>query len=146
MSQKTLDEYQAWIADTSWYQHAGERNSKEAAYLVLGLCGESGEFADEFKKIVREIGFDDLEGYKDLVGENQLHLIDELGDVLWYLVQLCSILGISLEKLMAFNAYKLTHRLAENYRYEEIAWPFSDPMLAEHNVDNMRKLLTKGGG
>ena len=145
MSQKAIDEYQQFLKDTSWYAHAGERNAKEMAYLVLGLVGEAGEFADEFKKIVREAGFDNEEGCRALIAEGRLHLIDELGDVLWYLVHLCDQLGINIVSLMAHNTHKLHDRLEHNEDWhEDVKWPFSDPFMSKANVGNARLLTNKG--
>ncbi len=141
MSQRTIDEYQAYLKETSYYQHAGERNAKEFAYLTLGLTGEAGEFADEFKKIIRAIGFDDPQAFREMSRENRLHLIDELGDVLWYLVHLTDQLGMNLTSLMAFNAYKLHERIRSMEDYTgPLVWPFTDPMLSESNVETSRQL------
>lgn len=145
MNQKTIDEYQGWLKETSWYGHAGEHNAKEMAYLMLGLSGETGELADAFKKIVREVGFDSKEGFEALMKEQKLELIDELGDVMWYMAQICNYFGVNLTTLMAFNAAKLHRRLADNYKYQDTPWPFSDPMLSLENVDNARSLTKRYG-
>ena len=73
-------------------------------YPTLGLVNEAGEVAGKIKKIFRDkggvIGDDDREALKG-----------ELGDVLWYLTQICTELGLSLEEVAAANIEKLFSRL-----------------------------------
>jgi NTP pyrophosphatase (non-canonical NTP hydrolase) len=74
-------------------------------YPTLGLANEAGEVAGKIKKIFRDkggvIGDDDREALKG-----------ELGDVLWYLTQLCTELNLSLEEVAAANLEKLFSRQA----------------------------------
>ncbi len=66
---------------------------------VLGLAGESGECCDIVKK------------YKYQGHElDKNHLKDELGDVLWYLAETASGLGITLEEVAQYNLDKLHKR------------------------------------
>mgnify|MGYP003290714156 CR=1 FL=1 len=66
---------------------------------VLGLAGECGECCDIVKK-------NRFQGH-DLDKE---HLKDELGDVLWYIAETCSGLGITLEECAQYNLDKLHAR------------------------------------
>ncbi len=66
---------------------------------VLGLAGECGECCDIVKKYK-------YQGH-DL---NKEHLKDELGDVLWYLAETASGLGITLEEVAQYNLDKLHKR------------------------------------
>jgi NTP pyrophosphatase (non-canonical NTP hydrolase) len=74
------------------------------AYPTLGLVNEAGEFAGKVKKIFRDkngvISEADREALKG-----------ELGDVLWYLTQLCTELNVSLEDVARANLEKLFSRL-----------------------------------
>ena len=74
------------------------------AYPTLGLVNEAGEFAGKIKKIFRDkngvISPDDRQALKG-----------ELGDVLWYLTQLCTELDLTLEEVAAANIEKLFSRL-----------------------------------
>ena len=133
-TERVLAEYQSFLHDTSFYAHAHERNLKEMAYLTLGLAGEAGEFADEFKKLVREFSFEyELADIWDMTEGERLHLIDELGDVFWYLVRLCDMLGVSLITLMTQNALKLADRHGDD-------WPFGDEVTLD-TVRETRKHL-----
>lgn len=129
----TNQEYANFLDDTSWYTHTNEGNAPELMYLTLGLAGESGEFADAVKKIIRSCGAHNDEAFGELMLEagGQDKLTDELGDVLWYLVKLASFLGFTLEQLMHKNTYKLHERLRLRTNYTTIPWPFTDPSLSQ---------------
>lgn len=66
---------------------------------MLGLCGEAGEVADDFKKV--------LEGKREL---DKLSLLLELGDVLWYVAMIAHLLETPLEEVMQMNLNKLEAR------------------------------------
>jgi NTP pyrophosphatase (non-canonical NTP hydrolase) len=67
-------------------------------YPALGLCGESGEFAEKIKKAIRDGTFDRESALK------------ELGDVLWYLSACARDLGSSLDEVAQGNLQKLASR------------------------------------
>ncbi len=72
-------------------------------YPALGLAGEAGEVAEHAKRVLR----DD----HGVVGpERKAALARELGDVLWYVAQLASELGIELEDIARDNLEKLFSR------------------------------------
>lgn len=73
-------------------------------YPTLGLTNEAGEVAGKIKKIFR-----DKEG---VVSEaDRQALKGELGDVLWYLAQICTELDLSLAEVAEANINKLLSRL-----------------------------------
>ncbi len=74
------------------------------AYPTLGLVNEAGEVAGKVKKIFR-----DRNG--KISKEDRNALKKELGDVLWYLTQICTELGVSLEEVAEANIAKLFARL-----------------------------------
>ncbi len=73
-------------------------------YPTMGLVNEAGEVAGKVKKIFR-----DREG--QISEKDRLSLKDELGDVLWYLAQICTELDISLQEVAEANLDKLFSRL-----------------------------------
>ena len=73
-------------------------------YPTLGLANEAGEVAGKIKKIFR-----DKNGV--IADEDREALKQELGDVLWYLTQICSELGLTLEEVAETNIEKLFSRL-----------------------------------
>ena len=75
---------------------------------VLGLTGEAGECAD----IVKKYKFQGHELDKE-------HLKDELGDVLWYIAETASGLGITLEEVAQYNLDKLHKRFHGNHFNKE---------------------------
>ena len=76
-------------------------------YPVLGLCGESGEIAEKIKKVIRDEG--------GIVSEHKREEIKkELGDVLWYISQIATELGLSLDAVAKLNIEKLRSRLERN--------------------------------
>lgn len=76
-------------------------------YPTLGLANEAGEVAGKVKKIFR-----DKDG--KLSAEDREALKSELGDVLWYLAQICTELDISLEEVAEANLEKLFSRKERN--------------------------------
>lgn len=72
-------------------------------YPTLGLVGEAGEFADKIKKVWRN-------GRGSLTEDQRQGLIDELGDVLWYVAACAKELGAPLEEVARRNLEKLASR------------------------------------
>lgn len=95
-----FNEYQQEAKATAIY---GEGN--EIVYPILGLTGEAGELANKYKKVLRDDG-------GILYDEKKQMLIDELGDVLWYVSALASDLGVELEDVASQNLQKLHKRRA----------------------------------
>ena len=73
--------------------------SQNIYYMTMGLTGEAGEIANKVKKVMRDNKRLDLEDIKH-----------ELGDVLWYVAGLSTVLGISLEEVAKANIEKLASR------------------------------------
>ena len=68
-------------------------------YPLIGLIGEVGEFANKYKKILR----DDADFPHD-------DMVSELGDILWYLSVLASDLDIDMDEVATSNISKLHGR------------------------------------
>ena len=77
--------------------------------FALGLGGETGEVLDAIKK--RE-----LYERKDIPVE---HIEEELGDVMWYIANICTRYGISLDDVLVKNVKKLRERYQKLYEQEE---------------------------
>lgn len=96
--------------DFTTYQAKSRRTAKYPAighpviYPTLGLANEAGEVAGKVKKIFRDKG--------GVIGEAEREALKgELGDVLWYLAQVCTELEISLDEVAEHNIEKLYSRL-----------------------------------
>lgn len=82
--------------------------SEPLAFYALGVAGESGELVDRIKKSVYHA--------RPL---SQTEILDEVGDVLWYLTGLCRCYGFNLGDAMAYNVEKLKKRYPEKYTHED---------------------------
>jgi len=74
---------------------------REKEYLMIGLMNEAGEVGGAYKKEIR-----------DRVDNEDL-IIDEMGDVLWYLTRLCDVYDIKISELMTNNMDKLFNRMSK---------------------------------
>lgn len=74
----------------------------------LGIAGEAGEVADMIKKVVGHRHPMDLEKFKL-----------ELGDVLWYVADLCTLAGFTMEEVMEANIEKLLKRYPNGWNSED---------------------------
>lgn len=94
MTRLTLNQYQEHAKTTAKYpQHSAME------YLAMGLCSEAGEVAGKVKKIIR-----------DNASWSAMDLAMEVGDVLWYVSELCSFLDMELEEVAQMNLEKLADR------------------------------------
>ena len=71
----------------------------------VGMCAEAGEFTEVVKKII-------FQG-KPVNEDNLFHLKRELGDIMWYVMQACMGLGVSLDEVVEMNVEKLLSRYPE---------------------------------
>ena len=97
-----FDEYQVAASRTANLLLNGEKRTLIAG---LGLCGEAGEVAELLKK---------WHGHGHEYDEEKL--IKELGDVLWYLSEICTLHGISLKMIAEMNYAKLLARYPNGFR------------------------------
>ena len=98
-----FSEYQKLSRETAVYPNAGSNY----IYPTLGLSGEAGEVAEKIKKAIRDCG-----GVVDEARRTEIE--KELGDVLWYVAQLASELGLSMDTVARKNIDKLFSRKARN--------------------------------
>lgn len=100
------NDYQAEAARTLIEKpdHAFSDRDLMLMWCALGLAGEAGETVDALKKaICHQHGLD------------VALLRKELGDVLWYVAGLCTLLEVDLSDVMAENIAKLRARYPEGY-------------------------------
>lgn len=90
----TLSDYQERARQTAIYP---SEHSK--TYPLLGLMGEVGEFANKYKKVIRDNKPFDPED-----------VISEIGDILWYVALLAYDFGFDLEYIAHKNIEKLSDR------------------------------------
>jgi NTP pyrophosphatase (non-canonical NTP hydrolase) len=100
----TMNKYQAETGTTAIYP--GKGTITGLVYAALGL-GEAGEVQGKVKKVLR-----DSNGV--LTDEAREKIEAELGDLLWYVGQMCSELGVSLNDVAQKNLTKLASRKARN--------------------------------
>ena len=98
-----FNDYQSKSRKTAKYPAIGN----PVIYPTLGLVNEAGEVAGKIKKVFRDKG-------GSITEEDRLALKQELGDVLWYLTQISTELGLTLEEIAEANLEKLFSRLERN--------------------------------
>jgi len=97
----TLDMYQREAHKVAIYPGIGTRDG--LAYTIVGLCGEAGELANHFKKVMRDDG-------SELTPQKKKAMIGELGDILWYVSQCAQEMGVTLDDVGKANLKKLGSR------------------------------------
>ncbi len=100
---KSLAEYQRATDKLSQFKKFGI-TLPPLVYFTLGLVGEAGELSEKVKKLYR-----DNKGKLGIETRELLKL--ELGDVLWYISQVATSVGSSLEEVAQLNIKKLESRL-----------------------------------
>lgn len=94
----TLNEYQMLARRTFKGKVACVENA------LLGLAGESGEILDYIKKVK----------YQGHQYEAKV-MLDEMGDVLFYLANLASLCGFTLQEVAEHNDHKLRKRYPSGF-------------------------------
>lgn len=98
------------------YQSAALRTAPEQEQVAglmhasLGLATETGEFTSEVQRISQYS--------KPFTAEMHSHMIEELGDTLWYVALACEHLGVSMKKVAELNIVKLLTRFPTTFSGE----------------------------
>lgn len=73
-------------------------------HMTIGIAGESGELIDAVKRAV-------------FYGKplDRCNIVEELGDLLWYMDGLCDVLNVGLDDVMAKNVAKLQERYKNGF-------------------------------
>lgn len=90
----TPNEYQQSAARTM--PHVSDDDLK--LHALHGMCGEVGEIHSLFQKVYQGHEFDET------------HLKKEIGDLLWFVAELCTVYHFKLEDIMQMNIDKLLKR------------------------------------
>lgn len=98
-----IQDYSTKALSTMHNDHQIADISPQLISQVYGLVEEGGEVAGKFKKLIRDKG-----GVLD--EESKAEIIKELGDVLWYVNSIASLLDSSLEEVAEKNIAKLASR------------------------------------
>jgi NTP pyrophosphatase (non-canonical NTP hydrolase) len=101
-----LDDYQR-LSRQTWNLI---KTDHAIVYPTLGLANEAGEVAGKVKKIFRDRGGTVSEADREALKQ-------ELGDVLWYLAQICTELDLTLSEVASTNLTKLLSRLERGQLY-----------------------------
>jgi len=96
----TFDEYQSKTPLTAKYP---TEKSMGILYTSMGLSGEVGEICNKVKKIIRDDNF-------IVTDDKRNDIKKEIGDVLWYVSQLCNELGLNMDEIAFTNLEKLRSR------------------------------------
>lgn len=97
----TLNEYQEFTETTAVYRDKVESLEARQTYAILGAAGEAGELSNLWKKYFRDGDYDPEK------------IIDEAGDVLYYLARVAEEFGWTLEEVAQRNIDKLTKRMED---------------------------------
>lgn len=103
-----FNEYQKKAHETADYPSGtigAEHHAVDYIYPAMALSEEAGEVAGKFAKAVR-----DNNGIID--DERKEAIKKELGDVLWFIAELCTVLNIPMEEVAQKNLEKLASRKA----------------------------------
>ena len=94
-------DYQCFVESISSLNGKGA-NIERLLTAAVGISAEGGEFME----IVKEMVFQG----KPWNHDNREHLIIELGDVMWYVMQACAALNVTLDEVIEGNVEKLKKR------------------------------------
>lgn len=104
-NEMTFDNYQSLAMVTA---NTALTRDDQIVNAALGLAGEAGEIADLIKKHY-------FQGHRLKESE----LIDELGDLLWYVALLCYYLNFPMSVPAVRNIHKLRERYPEGFSVEK---------------------------
>lgn len=85
-----------------------------AYHAMLGIATESGEIIE---RLLHSVSIDNATGIilPELTPEHKANLIEEMGDIFWYLAILADSLGITFEEIQQLNIDKLKQRFPEKF-------------------------------
>jgi NTP pyrophosphatase (non-canonical NTP hydrolase) len=106
-----LDDAEVDIVLFDQYQKAAHATAMpvcgDFAYPALKLAGEAGEVAEKFGKLMRDHR---VRNWEDIPEDKRRELVKELGDVMWYISEIATRLGVNLSAVAVGNIVKLQSR------------------------------------
>ena len=84
-----------------------DKGDRRIEHAIMGLVTEAGELTDALKR---------YKFYKQKL--DRVNLIEEAGDIMWYLAILCDELGVSFETVWEKTIRKLKTRYPEKYTHK----------------------------
>ena len=102
-----FDKYQKDSSATSGAFQDLYSDQARLAIAGLGLAGEAGEVVDYLKKVV---------GHGHKLDKDKL--VKELGDVLWYVAEICSAINADMSDVAQQNIDKLKARYPDGFSSE----------------------------
>ena len=102
------DEYQAEATETMQFNKDDE---KALSIVILGLNGEVGGLSTEYKKKMRD---------GDSYAIFREKIIEELGDIIWYLTSIATIEKIPLSEILEYNLKKTRERWVDLHSEDQL--------------------------
>lgn len=85
-----------------------DKTPKENEYHAIhGMVGEIGEIHSIYQKV--------YQGHE----AKEEHLMKEVGDLLWFIAEYCTVKGWALEEIMEMNIEKLKARFPDGFSVEQ---------------------------
>lgn len=111
------------------------RELKPVHFVMLGLIGESGELIDLLKKIIFHKQDKDVS-----------EVVDELGDVYWYLVTTASVLGYTMDDVELMEDTTATVLMAIRNALDAVCGLYWIPVedVLKHNVEKLSERYPDG--
>ena len=98
LNSEILSNYQDWV----WETTTPKEGDNGGWWACSGMAAEAGESLALFEK-----------AYRKGVPVDRSILMDELGDVLWFLTAVCNMMDIELSDVMMHNVHKINTRQAK---------------------------------
>lgn len=99
----TFDEYQALARRT---QNPALKKDETLLHALFGMCSEVGEIQSMWQHVYQG---EEVDG-------NRLN--KEIGDVLWFIAELCDAVGVNMSDVAQLNIDKLKKRYPEGFDAE----------------------------
>ncbi len=128
-------EYTDFTESGAFYPGANTGNKDEMSYLMCSLGGEIGETLNAYKKILRDDTGVKGKSFDQALSDKTPKLMDELGDVFWYIAQILNALELPLEAILIYNTVKLCERHNQPWPYENLL--YSDALKLMQHIESL---------